>query len=253
MMRVPLRIRGWVCGGLLLVGAVGGEALAQQRDERAPAESVGAELRLLASRADVVFVGQVEKIEVKDGAAGELGGGVVEITFSVEQPVLGVVGGSYVMREWAGRWTGGQQRFQVGERAMFFLHAPSAAGLSSAVDGMMGVVPVVPVSSNGQALLDVRWLATRVLRVVGGRLAGIAGATGISEGGIALVDGIAVAKAWQTDSVVEPRSVRLPEGLAPQAEVEKPAMPVSAARGQGARVGQGVGAMSMKEADDAPR
>ena len=90
------------------------QARAQQRDERAPAESVGAELRLLASRAGVVFVGQVEKIEVKDGAAGEMGGGVVEITFSVEQPVLGVVGGSYVMREWAGRWTGGQQAFSGG-------------------------------------------------------------------------------------------------------------------------------------------
>jgi len=155
MIRVPLGIRGWVCGGLLLAGAVGGTALAQQRDERAPAESVGAELRLLASRAGVMFVGQVEKIEVKDGAAGEMGGGVVEITFSVEQPVLGVAGGSYVMREWAGRWTGGQQHFQVGQRAMFFLHAPSAAGLSSAVDGMMGVVPVAPMGANGQVLLDV--------------------------------------------------------------------------------------------------
>jgi len=258
MMRVPLRIRGWVCGCLLLVGAVGGEALAQQRDERAPAESVGAELRLLASRAGVVFVGQVEKIEVKDAAAGEAGGGVVEITFSVEQPVLGAVGSSYVMREWAGRWTGGQQHFQVGERAMFFLHAPSAAGLSSAVDGMMGVVPVVPMGANGQALLDVRWLATRVRRAVGAPLAGTSGTAGISEGGIsegaiALADGVAVAKAWQKDSVVEPRGVRLPEGVLSQAEVEKPALLGSAAQGQGARVGQGVGAMSMKEASDAPR
>src|SRR6202044_3207013 len=172
-------------------------------------ESVGAELRLLGSRAGVVFVGRVEKIESKDGP----GGGVVEITFSVEQPVLGVVGGSYVMREWAGLGTGGQQHFQVGQRAMFFLHAPSASGLSSAVDGMAGAVPVVPMGANGQALLDVRWLATRVRRTQGAPLAGVAGA---SIGGIALADGVAATKAWQTGEVAEPKGVRLPEGLLPQ-------------------------------------
>ncbi len=226
-----MRVRGWVWGGLLLAGWVCGGAVAQGQDERAPAESVGAELRLLASRAGVVFVGQVEKIEPKDG--------LVEITFSVQQPVLGVVGGSYVMREWAGRWTGGQQHFQVGERAMFFLHAPSAAGLSSAVDGMMGAVPVVPMGANGQALLDVRWLATRVRRGAGTPLAGV---SGISQGAILLADGVAVAKAWRAESLVEPKSVRLPEGLVPQQSTEKPV-----------RVGRGVGVDWMKEADDAQR
>ena len=243
MMRVPLRIRGWMCGWLLLAGAVGGRALAQQQEARAPAESVGAELRLLASRAGVVFVGQVEKIEPKDG--------VVEITFSVEQPVLGVVGGSYVMREWAGRWTGGQQHFQVGERAMFFLHAPSAAGLSSAVDGMMGAVPVVPMGANGQALLDVRWLATRVRRAKGTPLAGV---SGISEGGIELADGVAVTKAWRAESLVEPKSVRLPEGWLPQQPTGKPpAALASPVQPQGVRVLQSPGAVWMKEADDARR
>ena len=243
-----MRLRGWVWGGLLLAGAVGTGAFAQQQDVQAPAESVGAELRLLGSRAGVVFVGQVEKIEAKGGP----GGGTVEITFSVEQPVLGVVSGSYVMREWAGRWTGGQQHFQVGERAMFFLHAPSAAGLSSAVDGMMGVVPVVPMRATGEALLDVRWLATRVRRVVGAPLAGAAGVSGISQGGIALADGIAVARAWQTDSVEEPKSVRLPEGLLPPVQTEKP-QPASAGQPEGVSAGQSVVAVSMKGADDAPR
>jgi hypothetical protein len=243
MMLVRTRVRGWVWGLLLVVGAVGGGAVqvaAQQRGDRAPAESVGAELRLLGSRAGVVFVGRVEKIEPKDGT----GGGVVEITFSVEHPVLGVVGGSYVMREWAGRWTGGQQHFQVGQRAMFFLHAPSAAGLSSAVDGMVGAVPVVPMGANEQALLDVRWLATRVRRTQG---AALAGTTGTSTGGIALADGVAVTKAWRTDSLVEPKGVRLPEGLLPLPQTEKPALP------QGARAGQNVEAVWMKEADDARR
>jgi hypothetical protein len=256
MMRVRTRVRGWVWGGLLVVGAVGGGAVgvagvaAQQQGDRAPAESVGAELRLLGSRAGVVFVGRVEKIEPKDGPGGGPGGGVVEITFSVEQPVLGVVGGSYVMQEWAGRWTGGQQHFQVGQRAMFFLYAPSAAGLSSAVDGMMGVVPVVPMGVNGQALLDVRWLATRVRRAVGAPLAGV---TGTSTGAIALADGVAVTKAWKTDSLVEPKGVRLPEGLLPQPQTEKPALPASLAQPQGARVGQNVGSAWVKEADDARR
>ena len=242
-----MRIRGWVWGGLLLVGAWGVVVVAQQQNERAPAESVAGELRLLGSRAGVVFVGRVEKIEAKAGAGGVAGGGVVEITFSVEQPVLGVVGSSYVMREWAGRWTGGQQHFQLGQRAMFFLHAPSAAGLSSAVDGMMGVVPVVPMGANGQALLDVRWLATRVRRAQGIPLAGI------SQGGIALADGVAVTKAWQADSVEEPKSARLPEGLASPPQTEKPAQPASPVQPQGVRVGQSVGAVSMKEADDARR
>jgi len=235
-----MRVRGWVWGGLLLMGWVGGGALAQGLDERAPAKSVGAELRLLASRAGVVFVGQVEKIEPKDG--------LVEITFSVQQPVLGVVGGSYVMREWAGRWTGGQQHFQVGERAMFFLHAPSAAGLSSAVDGMMGAVPVVPMGANGQALLDVRWLATRVRRGAGIPLAGV---SGISQGGIGLADGVAVTKAWRADSLVEPKSVRLPEGLLPQQPTEKPTVPASPAQAPGLSALQSARAIGVKEADDA--
>lgn len=203
-MSVGVRVRGWVCGVALLgaagVGAVG--VAAPQQDDRALAATVGAELRGLASRAGVVFVGQVTKIEPKDR--------IVEITFAVEQPVLGVVGGTYVMREWAGRWTGGQQPFQVGQRAMFFLHAANAAGLSSAVDGMMGVVPVVPMGADGQALLDVRWLATRVRRSVGAPVAAALGA-------VALADGVAVTRGWQTEGMAEPKGVRLPEGVAGQA------------------------------------
>ena len=133
---------------------------------------------------------------------------MVEITFTVEQPVLGVVGGSYVMREWAGQWTGGQQPFRVGQRAMFFLHRRrwrgGAGGLSSAVDGMMGVVPVVPMGAAGE-LLDVRWVATRVKRGVGDPVSG--------TGGVVLADAIAAAKGWQTEGGAEPKSVRLPEGV----------------------------------------
>jgi hypothetical protein len=256
MLRVRLCVQGWVWGVLLAVGAVGGGAVgvaAQQQGDRAPAESVGAELRLLESRAGVVFVGQVEKIEVKGGPADEPGGGVVEITFSVEQPVLGVMGGSYVMREWAGRWTGGQQHFQVGQRAMFFLYAPSAAGLSSAVDGMVGAVPVVPMGANGAALLDVRWLATRVRRAAGAPLAGALGTSGISQGGIALAEGVSVTKAWEAGQAAEPKGVRLPEGLLPQPQTEKPALSASPSQPQEVRVGPSIGVVSVKAGDDAQR
>jgi hypothetical protein len=203
-----LRVRGWIWGLVWMVGAAGGGALAQQRGERAPATSVGGELRGLASRAGMVFVGQVQKIEPK--------GGVVEITFTVQQPVLGVVGGSYVIREWAGRWTGGTQRYWVGERAMFFLHGPSAAGLSSPVEGMTGAVPVVPMGAGGGALLDVRWLTARVRRTMGAPMAGA------STGGIALADAVGVTKRWQMDLVAEPKGVRLPEGILAQPQEKSP-------------------------------
>jgi hypothetical protein len=232
-----MRLRGLFCGLVVVVGGVGSGAVAaaaQQQGERAPAASVRAELRGLAGRAGVVFVGQVAKIEPMDG--------VVEITFTVEQPVLGVVGGSYVMREWAGRWTGGREDFEVGQRAMFFLHAPGALGLSSAVDGMIGVVPVVPMGANGAALLDVRWLATRVRRTVGVSLAGAAES---STGGIALADGIAVARGWKAEGLVELKGVRLPEGVV---------APVQSSVGsEGMRAGQSAGVVSAKEAGDAQR
>jgi hypothetical protein len=47
-----------------------------------------------------------------------------------------------------------------------FLHGTNAAGMSSAVDGGEGVVPVMA-DSDGTVLLDIRRLSTRVLRQVG--------------------------------------------------------------------------------------
>jgi hypothetical protein len=247
-----MRVRGWgwgaVIAGVALVGAAGRGGLAQQRGDRAPAASVGDELRGLASRAGVVFVGQVAKIEPQ--------GGVVQITFTVQQPVLGVAGGSYVMREWAGRWTGGQQRYWVGERAMFFLHAPGGTagggasggvGLSSPVEGMMGVVPVVPMGANGGALLDVRWLAARVGRRLGAPM------VGASTGAIALADAVAVTKSWETNSVAEPKSVRLPEGMLVQPHEEMPVQSGVLRPGRAAEAARVSGWVQQKEAGDAQR
>lgn len=182
-----MRVSGWA---LLLVMAAGScGAVGQQAGGSAfdlPATSVAGVLRSLASRAGVVFVGQVERIEPKDG--------VVEITFLVQQPVMGVVGGTYVEREWAGRWSGGQQRYWVGQRALFFLYAPSTAGLSSTVDGTMGMVPLVLTGAKADPLLDVRMLAARVVRRVGSpiRDAGL--------GAITLTDGKSVVRNWRVEN-----------------------------------------------------
>ncbi|MGI4829034.1 MAG: hypothetical protein ACRYFU_12700 [Janthinobacterium lividum] len=106
------------------------------------------ELQLLASRAAVVFSGQVISIERR--------GGVVEVSFRVEQAVVGGVGSTFVLREWAGLWPAGQFRYHVGERALVFMHAASAAGFASAVDGQEGIVPVEVQGADAPALLDVR-------------------------------------------------------------------------------------------------
>lgn len=207
----------WVI--LLAPFGAGGSAVAQQRDLGVvampsenfvvlPATSIASVLRSLASRAGIVFVGQVERIVPN--------GGVVEITFQVQQPVIGVVGGTYVLREWAGRWTGGQQRYRVGQRAMFFLHAPSAAGLSSPVDGMMGIVPLVPVGAGAPPMLDARWLATRVTRSVGSPM------TTAETGAITLADAETVVKSWKVISVPEPVGHPLPIGVR-----SEPVLPLS--------------------------
>jgi hypothetical protein len=201
-----MRVCRWALGAMLAVvggGALGQQPLGSVPATSVPATSVSGVLRGLASRAGVVFVGQVQSIKPEDG--------VVVVTFQVQRAVLGVVGGTYVMREWAGRWTGGQQRYQVGQRAMFFLHAPSAAGLSSPVDGMMGVVPVVPMGANADALLDVRWLGSRVRRGVGSRM------VDAETGAVALEDAVTVTKSWQATSVPEPKSVALPMSMRPVA------------------------------------
>lgn len=163
----------WRTGIVALGLALAGTARAQA-DAAAlvPDASVGAALRSLAQRASDVFVGQVESITRK--------GGVVEIVFRVQQSVAGAQGSTYTLREWAGRWPLGMRRYTVGARAMVFLHAAGATGLSSPVDGAEGVVPVLPAEDAAAVtalLLDVRMLATRVQRATTAPLAEVEAAT----------------------------------------------------------------------------
>jgi hypothetical protein len=168
---------------------------------RAQDGSVGAALRSLAARSGMVFVGRATAITPLQGS--------VEIRFAVEQPVLGVTGATYTLREWAGLWVGGQPRYRLGQRAMFFLHAPSAAGLSTPVDGMEGIVPVVATAANQPLLLDVRRLATRVQRAPGTPL------DTAEKGAVALSEAASAVAAWKTVSV-EPKRLPLPVALEPR-------------------------------------
>jgi hypothetical protein len=164
--------------------------------------SVGSVIRNLASRAGVVFVGQVESVQAN--------GGVMEVVFAVQKPVIGDVGETYTVREWAGRWTGGQQHYRVGQRAMMFLYAPNEAGLSSPVEGMAGVVPLVPMGADADALLDVRWLATKVVRPVGSRIADA------DTGAVALSEAMAIVRGDGQEGPREPVRRPLPVGLRPR-------------------------------------
>ena len=235
-------IRGWLCCGLLVMGggafgqqtdgalvnrvavvsdeagqAAGGQGAEGQAgvglDGVGQPTTVSGVLRGLASRAAVVFVGQVQSIVPKAG--------VVEVTFTVQQPVMGSVGATYVMREWAGRWTGGQQRYRMGQRAMFFLHAPSAAGLSSPVDGMAGVVPLISMGADVDPLLDVRLLAARAERPVGSRM------VDAELGAVALSDARAAVANWRVVEQTEVVGRPLPAGVRP-VSVEMPAVHASA-------------------------
>ncbi len=134
-------------------------AIPAQAETAVPQATLGRELQSLASRAAVVFSGQVLSIERH--------GDAVEIAFQVEEPVRGAVAATYTVREWAGLWPPGQWRYTVGERALVFLHPASAAGLASPVDGADGVVPVVVQGADAPALLDVRRLSAAMLRAPG--------------------------------------------------------------------------------------
>ena len=186
----------FICYSTLLAG----RAVAQTPDG-----SVGAALRSLASRAGVAFVGRVTGVTHHDG--------VVEVRFAVEQTVLGESGATYTLREWAGLWADGQPRYQTGQRALFFLHALNAAGLSTPIDGMDGIVPLVPTSADAPPLLDVRRLAARVQRVLGARIASE------DDGAVRLSDAAGVVSAWRSSPheparlPLRPITVHPPESL----------------------------------------
>ena len=206
----------WKCAGLQAL-ALGLAMLASGGSRAAAAETVpsGAvppqtsltgELGSLARRAATVFSGQVVAVDRRAGA--------VEVTFRVEQPVVGAVGKTFVLREWAGLWPQGQVRYYVGERALLFVHPASVAGFASPVDGQEGVVPVVVEGADAPELLDIRRLAAALQRAPGTPLPTEA------DGAIQLFDAIQliIAAHGTSATAVQGEPARLP--------LHSPRMPV---------------------------
>ena len=144
--------RSALCLAWLLLGALA--AHAEVTSLPVPPSNVADALQQVARQAAVVFTGSVLSV------TGDATGGAT-VRFAVEQGVRGVAsGGGYTMHVSA--WTGGAERYFPGERALFLLTAPSAAGYSAPVMGERGIVPL-----SGDALvgnLDLRWIATGVQR-----------------------------------------------------------------------------------------
>ena len=114
-----------------------------------PPRRIPMEIQQTASRAEIIFSGRVTSIAPTRAASADRAA-TVTITFQVDDAVRGVKAGQiYSFREWAGLWSAGP-RYQVGQRLMLFLYAPSKLGLTSPVGGRAGVLPV---NTQGRVLL----------------------------------------------------------------------------------------------------
>ena len=188
----PFR-RPWRALKLLLSVPLVFATLVQAQDTAPTPKTLEEALHQLSDAAGVIFVGEV--IAIRHLAGGSAASGVVEIDFRVDQAVRGCpTGGIYMLREWAGLWSGGDQRYRVGQRLLMLLHTPGAAGMSSPVGGMDGAIPIrggataiKPQSQTANAVImtassltvtaaaattpappvaDLRWVGTRVQRTI---------------------------------------------------------------------------------------
>ena len=133
--RIGSALLRWVL--VVVVGC----GVARAQDAGAPPANVEDALRQMSDTAGVVFTGEVTAVRARAGENGA--SGVVDIDFRVEDAVRGcTAGGTYTLREWAGLWSGGVERYRVGQRRLMLLHAPGAAGVSSPVGGMDGAIPI---------------------------------------------------------------------------------------------------------------
>jgi hypothetical protein len=131
----------------------------------------------MSARAGVIFAGHVVAIDHQNDAAG-----YVDVRFRIDQCVRGCTGtGWYVMREWAGLWSGGAERYQVGQRLLMLLYTRGLSGMSSPVNGLDGAIPIVaggiaPIAdaagvapadvatASAETLVDLRWIQAKTLR-----------------------------------------------------------------------------------------
>lgn len=173
-------------GAAILVDQMVGcmSAAAQVRGRVADAAGAGGPLttdsliRQMAGSAGVIFVGAVSAVRHPVGIAGspaDAASGAVEVDFRVDQAVKGTRAGAvYTLREWAGLWVGGAERYRVGERRLMLLHSPNLSGFASPVHGSEGAIPLRggglapgPDSASIAAsewMVDVRWLEAQTMR-----------------------------------------------------------------------------------------
>jgi hypothetical protein len=122
----------------------------------------------LTRSAGYIFAGtvlSVERIAPKGNAVA-----TVQISFHVDQAMLGVrAGQTLAIREWAGLWELGE-RYRSGERVLLFLYPPSKLGLTSPVRGPSGRFRIGP---DGQVVIDPRRIGVPARRPgIGGLLQG---------------------------------------------------------------------------------
>jgi hypothetical protein len=190
ILRVKLRVGLVLALGLGVGLALDGAGARAQAVKRAVVRAVGGPvlpsaaisagastvLAEMASHAGVIFTGQVVAVERSDAA------GFVDVRFHIEQAVRGCPkSGAYVLREWAGLWTGHPERYRVGQRRLMLLTARGAGGMSSPVGGMDGAIPLVATGTeplaNGTGVapadaglgaaafaVDLRWIEARGVR-----------------------------------------------------------------------------------------
>ena len=177
-MRLCVWALGWIVLGVAGVGHGFGQTVSGMgTDSAGTPTTVDAALYAMADRAAVIFVGTVTAVRRVGDDPGSAAAGVVEIDFAVEAAVRGCqTGGTYTLREWAGRWAGADERYRVGQRMLMMLHAPGASGLSSPVGGGEGAIPVrgggatigeKDTTAGAQGLVaDLRWVGARLARPV---------------------------------------------------------------------------------------
>lgn len=131
----------------------------------------------MAAAASVIFAGYVEAVTRNDAA------GYVDVQFRIDQALRGCPStGVYVLREWAGLWSGRADRYAVGQRRLMLLPARGPSGMSAPVGGMDGAIPIVGTGAepllgaggiapaddgsggDGAPGVDLRWITARAAR-----------------------------------------------------------------------------------------
>lgn len=170
---------------LLATSLMGSLSLPAQQPPPVP-RTVEEALHQMSDLAGVIFVGEVTAVRHRQGEQGA--SGVVEIDFRIDQAVRGCASNStFTLREWAGLWAGGDERYRPGQRLLMLLHSPSPSGITSPVGGMDGVIPIRAANTSTQdsaaplasastttaadpltgitpLVADLRWIGARILR-----------------------------------------------------------------------------------------